>query len=123
MPNADIRDLNIRYVGHPKYNANRILEDRTVEYVVQKLENVLYTNKGDILGDPDFGANLEFYLWSTSVPVERLQAEITSQIDTYIPELNQMDYKLELELYEGTARDILIVNVTIKDVQVNFVLK
>jgi len=123
MPNADIRDYNIRYVGHPKYNSKRVIEDRTIEFVVQKLENLLFTNKGDDLSDPEFGANIEYYLWSTKVPVEKIKKEIENQINKYISELNIMGYSLNLELYKGTIRDILYININIKDTIVNFVIK
>ncbi len=123
MPQADIRDFNIRGKGHPKYSSTRVIEDRTIEFVVQKLENLLFTNKGDLLGDPDFGANLEYYLWTTNVPVAKIEAEIKNQITQYIPELNQMQYTLSVEIYEGTVRDILQLNFKIKDTKVNFVVK
>lgn len=123
MPTADIKDFNIRYKGHPKYNENRIVEDRTMEFIIQKLEMVLFTNKGDVVDDYDFGANLEYYLWSTNVPVSKIKREVKKQIDKYIPELNSVDYTLETQIYEGTARDILQINITIRDVDVNFVIK
>lgn len=122
MPTANIRDFNIRGKEHPKYNSKRILEDRPIEFVVQKLENILFTNKGDVLGDPDFGANLEFYLWSTNVPASKIEREIENQINTYLDELNEYDYEFNVELYEGTIRDILYVNFRIRDVDVDFVL-
>jgi phage baseplate assembly protein W len=123
MPSVDIRDLNIRYAGHPKYNSDRIIEDRTLEFVIQKLENVLFTNRGEVLGDPNFGANLEYYLWTTNVPVDKIKQEIINQINIYIPELNSMGFKINTELYEGTARDILMINMTIQDIPINFVIK
>lgn len=123
MPTADIRDFNIRGKDHPKYSSTRVLEDRTIEFVVQKLENVLFTNKGDVLGDPDFGANLEFYLWSTNVPVGKIEQQIREQIEIYIPELKTFQYTLAVEIYEGTVRDILQVNIKIKDTKVNFVVR
>ena len=123
MPQADIRDFNIRGKNHPKYSSTRVMEDRTIEFVVQKLENLLFTNRGDVLGDPDFGANLEYYLWTTNVPVAKIENEIRSQIEQYIPELNLMQYTLSVEIYEGTVRDILQINIKIKDTKVNFVVK
>ena len=123
MPTADIRDLNIRGVGHPKYSSKRVIEDRTIEFVIQKLENLLFTNKGDVLGDPEFGANLEYYLWSTNVPINKIENEIKTQIDKYIPELNTFQYRMTTEIYEGSARDILQINITVKDTKVNFVVK
>lgn len=122
MPKANIKDLNIRGDEHPKYNDRRIIEDRPIEFIVQKLENILFTNKGDVLGDPNFGANLEYYLWSTNVPVSKLKTEINYQITEYLNELNSYDYEFELSLYEGTIRDILYINFRIKDVDVDFVI-
>ena len=122
MPTANIKDFNIRGKEHPKYNSRRIIEDRTIEFIVQKLENILFTNKGDVLGDPDFGANLEYYLWSTKVPSSKIEKEIENQINIYLDELNTYDYDFNVELYEGTVRDILFVNFRIRDVEVDFVL-
>lgn len=123
MINDDIRDLNIRGEEHPKYKSDRVIEDRKIEIVIQKLENILFTNKGEVLGDEDFGSNLEYYLWSTSVPVSRMQADIQEQIDKYIPELNtNYEYELSLDIYEGTYRDILYVNIKIIDNNYNFVI-
>lgn len=123
MPQANIKDVNIRGVGHPKYSSTRVDEDRSIEFVVQKLENLLFTNSGDVLGDPNFGANLEFYLWSTNVPISKIEGQIKDQIDEYIPELNAIQYSLDIEIYEGTARDILQLNFRIKDTTVNFFIR
>ena len=122
MPTANIKDLNIRGDEHPKYNDRRIIEDRPIEFIVQKLENVLFTNQGDVLGDPNFGANLEYYLWSTSVPANKIEKNIQDQIDEYIVELNTYDYEFSVDLYEGTLRDILYINFRIRDIDVDFVL-
>jgi hypothetical protein len=122
MPTANIKDLNIRGREHPKYNDRRIIEDRPIEFIVQKLENILFTNQGDVLGDPNFGANLEYYLWSTNVPATRIEKEIQDQIDIYLDELNTYDYEFNVELFEGTVRDILFVNFRIRDVDVDFVI-
>lgn len=123
MPTADIKDFNIRYKGHPKYNINRIVEDRTMEFIIQKLEMVLMTNKGEVMDDYDFGANLEYYLWSTKVPVNKIENEIQEQINIYIPEMNKLDYTINIELFQGTIRDILKVNIKIKESELNFILK
>ena len=122
MPRANIKDFNIRGVEHPKYNSRRILEDRPIEFIIQKLENILFTNQGDVLGDPNFGANLEFYLWSTNVPSSKIERNIIEQINIYLPELNTYDYDFSVDLYEGTVRDVLYVNFKIRDVDVDFVL-
>lgn len=122
MPEADIKDFNIRGDEHPKYNSKRIVEDRPIEFIIQKLENILYTNKGDVLGDENFGADLEYYLWSTNVPAAKIEDNIKEQINVYLNELNKYEYDFSVELYEGTIRDILFVNFKIREVDVDFIL-
>lgn len=117
----DVRDLVIRYPGHPKYEPGRIIEDDEVEVIVQKLEMILFTNKGEVLGDIDIGVNLEYYLWQTRITTSNLKSKIQEQISTYIPELNSLGYTFELLLYEGTLRDILYLNFTIKGYNIEFV--
>jgi phage baseplate assembly protein W len=125
MSNANITDFNIRYPGHPKYNVSRIVEDRTMEFLLQKVEMILYTNQGDLLSDPNFGCNIEYYLWSIDAPVEKIQSVIQEQINTYIPELNQLQYNLnvEVQVYQGTLRDILYININIKNSKLNFIIQ
>lgn len=122
MPYANIKDFNIRGKEHPKYNSDRIIEDRPIEFIVQKLENVLFTNQDDVLGDENFGGNLEYYLWSTNVPASKIERNIQEQIDTYISELNNYDYEFSVELYEGTIRDVLYLKFRIRDINVDFIL-
>ena len=119
----DVKDFVIRYDGHPKYQSERIIEDDEIEVIVQKLEMILFTNKGEILGDIELGANLEYYLWQTNVTSGNLKNKVEEQIFTYIPELNSLGYDLNIDLFEGTVRDILYLNFIIKGYNIDFVFE
>ena len=121
MALKDVKDLVIRYPGHPKYEPGRIVEDDEVEVIVQKLEMILFTNKGEVLGDIDIGANLEYYLWQTRITTGNLKNKIEEQISIYIPELRTLGYTFDLYLYEGTLRDILVLNFVIKGYNIEFI--
>jgi hypothetical protein len=123
MALKDVKDFVIRYPGHPKYDPNRIIEDDEVEVIVQKLEMLLFTTKGEVLGNLDMGINLEYYLWQTNVTTGNLKNLVQEQIDIYIPELNIIGYDFYLYLYEGTVRDILNLNFIIKGYNIDFVLE
>jgi phage baseplate assembly protein W len=123
MALKDVKDLVIRYPGHPKYEADRIVEDDEIEVIVQKLEMILFTNKGEVLGNTDIGCNLEYYLWQTRITTGNLKSKVEEQIRTYIPELITLGYTLELELFEGTLRDILYLNFMIKGYNIDFVFE
>ena len=121
MALKDVKDLVIRYPGHPKYEPGRIVEDDEVEVIVQKLEMILFTNKGEVLGDVNIGANLEYYLWQTNVTSGNLKNKVEEQISTYIPELINLGYTFSVDLYEGTLRDILYLNFVVKGYNIEFV--
>lgn len=119
----DFKDLYIKYDGHPRFHSNIIVEDDIVEVIVQKLEMILFTNKGDLYGEPNMGCNLEYFLWQTKVPVPDIRNLIMEQINTYIPELNDLEYSFNIQLYEGTYRDILYLNFIIKGYNFEILLK
>jgi len=123
MPLKDVKDLVIRYPGHPKYEPGRIVEDDEIEVIVQKLEMVLFTNKGEVLGDLNIGANLEYYLWETKITTGNLKSKVDEQISTYIPELISLGYTLDIYVYEGSYRDILNLDFVIKGYNIEFIFE
>jgi hypothetical protein len=123
MALRDVKDLVIRYPGHPKYEPGRIVEDDEVEVIVQKLEMILFTNKGEVLGNLDIGANLEYYLWQTRVTTGNLKNKVEEQIVLYIPELISLGYTFDVQLFEGTLRDILYLNFVIKGYNIDFIFE
>jgi hypothetical protein len=110
----DYKDMYMKYEGHPRFHSNRIVEDDVIEVIVQKLEMILFSDKGSLIGEPEFGCNLEYFLWQTKVPSSDLESLITNQINLYIPEMNAIGYDFSLDLYEGSYRDILYLNFIIK---------
>jgi hypothetical protein len=122
MP-VDNRSFYITYPEHPKYKENEIVSEDPLKVIINKIEMVLFTNKGDFMGDVDFGANLPFYLWQTQVSAEFIQQTIQQQFDAYIPELEQFNTSLTVEITEGDFQDILFVNVEIDEVQVRAVFR
>jgi len=123
MALRDVKDLVIRYPGHPKYQSDRVIEDDEVEVIVQKLEMILFTNKGEVLGNIDIGANLEYYLWQTRVTTGNLKNKVEEQIASYIPELVAIGYTFDVQLFEGTLRDILYLNFVIKGYNIDFIFE
>ena len=121
--NNDFRDFYIKYEEHPKYNDNQLLTESKTEMIVNKLEVILTTNKGECIADPNLGADLPYFLWQTNVSAEKIRGIIKEQIDIYIPELNDTEYLLNVRLIEGELRDIMLIDITIDDQQIRAVLQ
>jgi hypothetical protein len=114
----DIRDFYITWKGHPKFKEGEIIVEDVLRVIINKIELLLFTNKGEFIGDVDLGCDLEYYLWQTNVSTEFIKNIIQEQFDKYIPELINYNYTLNLEMMEGTIADILVVDITLNDVNV-----
>ena len=119
----DYRDFYIRWAGHPSYNDSEIIVEDSTMVIIQKIEMCLFTNKGDFIGDINFGCDLELYLWQTQVSAEFIKNIIQEQFDLYIPELRSTNSTLEVFITEGTLEDILIVNVSVNDADVKAIFR
>lgn len=119
----DFRDFYITWPGHPRYKEGEIIQQDPVYVVIQKIEMCLFTNKGDYIGDVDLGADLEFYLWQTTVSPEFIKGIVQQQFTQYIPELTQFNYTLDVSMMEGTTQDILIIDITVNDVGVKAIFR
>jgi hypothetical protein len=120
--NPDFKDFYIKGPDSVKYVVNKMIEDDVTNVIVQKLEMLLMTRTGEVYGQDTFGADLEYYLWQTSVSTKNLRTLITGQITTFIPELDAIGYTLNVNIYEGTVQDILVLNFVVNGYNVEFIV-
>ena len=113
-------DFYIGYPGHPKFRSPALVEDDVVSVIIQKYEMIIYTNKGDIFGDLDFGADIEELLFETKLSAESIEAIIKDQINKYITEISEIDYTLTVSFFEDPDRyqDYMEIFFNIKDYEV-----
>lgn len=113
----DFTDFYILYQGQPKYDSTELIEDELIRVIVQKYQMVIFTNKGEVLGDPDFGANLEEILFEFRVSEDYVKGKIQEQIETYIPEMLGSSYNLEIVFVQDPEnfQDMMFINLTIAD--------
>lgn len=125
MSNFNFIDFYIGYPGHPLYKTLDIIEDDVVRVIVQKYEVIIFTNKGELLGDPNFGADLVKLLHETRVSAESVEVDIRAQIADYIPEIDGLEYELSVEFIEDPERhqEVMVVNFTLNGYQVDAFVK
>ena len=61
------------------------------------------TNKGEVYGDSNFGADLEMLLHQTKVSSTYVEEILNEQIYTYIPEITNIGYILSAQFVENLA--------------------
>ncbi len=125
MSNFNFIDFYIGYPGHPKFRSAEIIEDEAVRVIIQKYEMIVFTNKGDLLGDPNFGANLTALLHETRLSAESVEAEIRAQISDYISELDTLEYGLVVEFFMDPERyqEYMVINFSINGFEVDAVVR
>lgn len=118
--NFNFTDFYIGYPGHPRFRDPGVIEDDVIRVIIQKYEMILFTNKGEVFGDLDFGANLEELLFETKLSAEAIEGMINTQIGKYITELSGTNYTLTVSFFEDPERyqDYMEILLNIKDYEV-----
>ena len=124
MAEFDFRDHYIGHPGRPKYIVNKMIEDDAVRVIIQKLEMILFTNKGELLGRPDFGCDLENLLFETRIARSGVIEIIRQQIEDYIPEIRDINYGLDVQFSEDPEnfQEVMEIFFEIADYDVYFVV-
>lgn len=120
---TDITDFYILSDEHPRFNFNKIIEEKEILIIIDKIELLLFTNKGDFIADLDFGCDIELMLWKTRVDNETLLNVIKYQISTYVPEISNYAWRVELDFVEGVYDDILMINIYIEDYNITSIFQ
>jgi hypothetical protein len=106
-----LREIYIINQFEPGYEAFKIEERDSVKTLVQKLRMIMFTRKGEILGDPFFGISLEDLLFEFGFSANELKIEFDKQITAYIPEAGEFDLKLDINFVPGTVRDVAYIDI------------
>ena len=116
----DYVDFYIKNKYEPKFNPTQLVEDDIINVIIQKYKLVIFTNKGDLLGDPNFGADIELLLNETKVSETYVKNEIIAQINTYITELTNMNYTIDIVFTQDETNyyDIMYIYFSLMDVNV-----
>lgn len=120
----NFKDIYIGYKSHPKFTINKIIEDDIIQVIVQKYETLVFSNKGDLLGDPNFGCDLQKILFQTRLSANNVKKIIIEQIEDYIPEIINIEYSLDVKFVNDSEnyQDIMIIEFEISGYNVSAVI-
>jgi hypothetical protein len=116
----DFSDFYILYKGNPRYESTELVEDDVIRVIIQKYEMILFTNKGEVLGDPEFGANLEELLYETNVSEDFVKTIIQDQLSLYCEEIYNSNFSLDVSFVQDPEnfQDMMFINLTLNDYSV-----
>ena len=107
-------DVYLRLPNDPNYVASYVEVEDDVSNFVQQIEMILTTRPGEILGFPDFGVNLEGYLWNNYITSGTIKNDIQSQIRRYCPNFQSIiPYEITVNFVAGEIIDGIIIDIII----------
>ena len=79
-------------VAFPLDDTNMFKGTQTLkEQVKANLINLLLTQQGERVNEPNFGVRLKYYLFEQNIDIDSLNTVINEQINFYIPEISLID--------------------------------
>jgi len=111
MPN----DIYIRTEGDPGFIPGILEVEDELSMLLLQIEVLLFTRKGDVLGEHRMGINLEDYLYTLGSSASQLNSIINEQIGAYCPLSRQYGVSVDTKFFKGTERDIAVIDIILSD--------
>ncbi len=115
-------EFYIKYIGDPNYETGRVQTNGEIEQLLTQIETILFTNRSEVLGSPDFGCNLEDLVYSLSYSESQIKETIDSQLSSYCPLAGKYNVSSKVRFFKGEVRDIAYIDITVDSkylVQIN----
>ena len=79
-----LKDIYAIPEEEPRYKDNVLEITGELDEIIQQVDMILFTNKGDVLCMPEFGCNLERYLFDTTFNEQQINYIIMDPIRNFI---------------------------------------
>lgn len=106
-----LREIYCKTANDPTIQENILEHQDIYEAVLSKIRMILFTKKGDVLGEPDFGASLDDYIFETKVSSNDIRKMILEQIIQYIPEEEYFKVSVDVKFKKGTTKDTGFIDI------------
>jgi hypothetical protein len=106
-------DIYFKLPSDSVYDPRGIEEESAVEIFLQQVDMIMTTERGTVLGDPDFGLSLDRYLWSYSGGSGTIKQDINQQINNYVFLEDPIDYDISVNFISGEIYDTILIDILI----------
>lgn len=79
-----LKDIYAIPEEEPRYKDNILEINNELDEIIQQVDMILFTKKGEVLCMPEFGCNLEQYLFDTTYNKTQIKNIIMEQINNFI---------------------------------------
>ena len=105
-------ELYIKTNGDPNYDPTKLQSDSRIATLLAQLDVILFTRKGEVLGKPGLGCNLEDLVYTLSYNDSQIKNEIEQQLALYVPLAGMMNVTVDVEFdTSSNDRDAIFINI------------
>lgn len=110
-----VREIYLRDENDPMYTDGIVDYANETESILEQIRVLLGTSKGEVLGECDFGVDLEYIVFRTKINENEIEKEVMDAIRkyVYIPTDGYVQAKV------STGMDELGMDVAIVDIYLN----
>ena len=113
-----LRDIYAIPREEPRYDSSRLEISDELEEIIQQVDLILFTNKGQVLCMPDFGCNLSRYLFETTYNESHIQQIVREQIESFIYLDGTYHVDVEVQFVKWDYNVAMIVDLVIDNQKV-----
>lgn len=109
-----IKEIYTRSKDDPFYEKGIVDYSNEVESKITKIRTLLSTKPGDVLGDYNFGIDLDYLVFNTKDSASDIKKKIDDKISTYIPNNSNITITTELSFGQsGYGYDYAVIDIYI----------
>lgn len=90
-----------------------VVLDGEVDLIIQQIDILFDTRPGEVLGQYEFGAKFDNYLFNPNIGSHMIESEVTNLITSNV-ELFGWKVDVKVEFLVGTQHDIMIMQVAFR---------
>lgn len=80
------KSIYMRLPNERNFNFNKIENDDDYEELISKIKMILFTKKGEVMGEVHLGLDLKQYLFKYNLPIEAIKRDFYNQLSYYAQE-------------------------------------
>ena len=106
-------EFYVKNVGEPNYSPDKLQQDAEVSMLLTQIETILFTRKGEVLGDSNFGANLEDHVYELRYNDYMLKKSIQDQLTAYVPLSRKYSVDIQVDYAEESDRHAVFLDIMV----------
>jgi len=105
-----IKDLYIKSPEDANFIYGKFDHSNKMESIVSKIRIILSTTPGQVIGDVNFGLNIEDLVFETKINKRDLETNIQQQIDMYIDETSEFSITPKVSFGKADNYDYCVID-------------